>query len=242
MKIQKLVVIAIASMMCWIPALRADVRVLDIQGTAAFKDQSQWKPVKKGQALKEGTKISTGARSSVRLKIDNATVTIRQLSMVRINRNLATGSATSTNLGLRYGKINARIDRIKKLRTDFRISTPVATSSVRGTEEEVSFGPGRGMIVQVLHGEVGASNRFGTSNIVRKGMKFHVKQGSPRPSPLLLSTWNKFITRVDPDDLTDEEKQILERFGDDLWLNFEDPQFTSNSRAKAKVNLQIIFP
>lgn len=242
MKIKKILILSALCIICYTPELISDVRVIDISGTAAYKDQRQWKAMKKGQTLKEGTKISTGARSSVQLKIDNATVTIRQLSMVRINRNLVTGGSTSTNLGLRYGKINARIDRIKKLRTDFRISTPVATSSVRGSEKEISSGPGWGTQIRVFHGEIGASTKLGTSNILRKGMLFHLKPGSPRPSPLLLAMWRKYITRVNPDDLTDEEKQILERFGDDLWLNFEDPQFTSNPRANARVNLQIIFP
>jgi len=180
----------------------AAISVVSVQGSAAFKDKDQWKPLREKQTLAEGARISTGVRSSVVLSIDDATVTVKQMSMVRVNKNLTTQDESATNLGLKYGSVSARVSKIKKLRTVFNVSTPVATSSVRGTWEDVSYGPGS-LLSAFRGGSLGAIN---------------------------------------PDALTEEEKNMLDQYGDDIHLNFDDSPYSTLPRGNAVINLEIVFP
>jgi len=54
----------------------AAISDVSVQGSAAFKDKDQWKPLREKQTLAEGARISTGVRSSVVLTIDDTTVTV----------------------------------------------------------------------------------------------------------------------------------------------------------------------
>ncbi len=220
------------------------ITVTSIEGSAAYRDTGQWKPLKAKQALREGVKISTAARSSVVLAIDNSTVTIRELTMMKIDRNTAGAEVNRTSLGLKYGSINARVSRIKKLRTVFQVSTPVATSSVRGTEEEISYGAASGMAVDVIEGSVGMHSRHGANDVVRKGLKFHMKKGNPRSTPLLRGRQSAAFGNLLPDNLSDSEKATADYFADDILINSDDSpgRLFPRGEAKASVNVNIVFP
>ncbi len=236
-----LTALLIAGLFCLSEGFAA-ISVVSIQGSAAFKDKDQWKPLREKQTLAEGARISTGVRSSVVLSIDETMVTVKQMSMVRVNKNLTTQDESATNLGLKYGSVSARVSRIKKLRTVFNVSTPVATSSVRGTWEDVSYGPGSGMKITVYEGTVGAENKSGVNNLVRKGMKFQIKSGSARPGSLLSAFRSGSLGSINPDALTEEEKNMLDQYGDDIHLNFDDSPYSAFPRGNAVINLEIVFP
>ncbi|MBP7585309.1 MAG: FecR domain-containing protein [Spirochaetes bacterium] len=194
----------------------AAITVESVQGKVAYKSGDQWRPLAPNQSIAVGTKIITGAKSSAVLNVDGSTVTVRQLSMVRVNANIANEQGSSTNLGLKYGSVNAKVRKIKALRTNFKISTPIATSSVRGTEEEVSFGPQAGMIIQVLQGAIGTEGGLGLGNIIRGDLKFQLKTDSARPEFLLTDRQGNTLVRLFADRMTDNEKRQFERFGLDV--------------------------
>jgi len=211
------------------PAFSA-ITVDSVNGKAALKETGSWMNLAPGQNIPVGAKISTGANSSVVLNVDGSTVTIRQLSMVRVNHNLVAGGESSTNLGLKYGAVNAKVKKIQALRTRFKISTPIATSSVRGTEEEVSFGPQSGMIIQVLQGAIGTENLSGIGNIIKGDLKFQLKTDQPRPEFLLSDRMGNTLVRLYVDSMTDKERRMLERFGFD----------TTNSPGRFRTPLDIV--
>ena len=64
--------------------------VMSVKGEVAYKKGRQWTPLNKGQKLIEGTKISTGVRSSALIKIYDHTLRIHQLTMMKIYRNRST--------------------------------------------------------------------------------------------------------------------------------------------------------
>jgi hypothetical protein len=219
----------------------AVITVEQISGKAAFKEGQQWKPLSVNQKLEVGTKISTGTNSSVVLNIDGNKVTIRQLSMVRINHNMTNAEESNTNLGLKYGAINAKVKKIAAIRTQFKISTPVATSSVRGTEEEVSFGPQSGMIVKVLEGTVGTENSNGISNLVKGKLIFQIKTDKARPEFLLADRMGNTLVKLYLDSMTDKEQNMLEQFGFDTGANpgkFVTPLDQAKAKAVFKLTWQ----
>lgn len=226
--------------LCMLMPAFAVITVEQITGKAAYKDGQQWKPLAVNQKLEVGTKVSTGSGSSVVLNIDGSKVTIRQFSMVRINHNMADSEKSETNLGLKYGVINAKVKKIGAIRTQFKISTPVATSSVRGTEEEVSFGPQSGMIVKVLEGAVGTENGNGISNMIKGKLVFQLKTDQARPEFLLSDRMGNTLVRLYLDSMTDKEQSMLEQFGFDTGAN-PGKFVTPLDQAKAKAVFRLVW-
>lgn len=215
-KNQLLIFLIITSVLSFSMSSFAEVTVTSVKGQAKYKTGNQWLNLAQGIKLAEGTKISTGANSSVVLNINGDTVTIRQMSMIKIEENSISNVESNTRIGLKRGGLNARISKLKTLRTNFRISTPVATSSVRGTEEEVSYGPGMGMIVKVIDGEILALNRFGLSNRLRGKLEY--KQENHKSTPDDVNSSRREGSRGGLiNNLTLDEKNYME-FSSDLFI------------------------
>ncbi|MFH0976214.1 MAG: FecR domain-containing protein [Spirochaetota bacterium] len=221
----------------------AEVTVTSVKGQAKYKTGNQWLDLAPGAKLAQGTKISTGVNSSVVLNINGDTVTVRQMTMLKIEENALSTKESSTKIGLKRGGLNARISKVKTLRTNFRISTPVATSSVRGTEEEVFYGPGTGMLVKVLEGEILTMNRLGFNNHIRGRLEF--RQDNHKSSPgniagnLIDETKGGLVGN-----LTDEEKQYLGLSSD--LINKVDtvimPPIFSSGSGSGNVTVTPVFP
>jgi hypothetical protein len=159
----------------------AAILVVSAKGDASMFENGQWKPLAKGQTLAEGVKISTGVNSSVVLNIDGSMVTVKPMTSIKIYKNTAGGSVQQTDIGLRHGAVQAKVNKLEKVKTKFTVTTPVATSSVRGTEEIVSYGPVEGMKIQVLEGIIDAFNAD-TRNSVSGRQVFRLLGDSFRPA------------------------------------------------------------
>lgn len=219
----------------------AAISVVSVKGKVAYKDGGVWKSLSKGQTLAEGAKISTGMNSYAVLNIDGATVKIRPLSMIRVNKNTLKGDSSNTSLGLKYGSVSAKIPKLRKLKTVFKVSTPVATSSVRGTEFDVSYGPQWGMIIYVIDGNVyGIGN--GIENLLSGNLQFNLKPGSPRPEYLLTKTKNGYIIKIYSDYMTPNEKKFHEFFGTDAFGNSEILPGGLNLKSNSFIKIRLIWP
>ena len=191
------------------------ILVKSTKGDVAFKQGKQWKPLRNGQKLAEGTKISTGIRSSVLINIDGNMLKVRQLTMMKIFRNKTTAKGLRTHIGLKYGSLNARVKKLKKLKTSFKITTPVATSSVRGTEEDVSYGARMGMIIDVIHGSVIGENLNGVKNLISGRSRFQLGHNSPRPQGLLFAVQGQTLFVTANPFSTPDEQTLQDLFPDD---------------------------
>jgi hypothetical protein len=191
----------------------AEVTVTSVKGQARYKTGNQWVDLTTGMKLAQGTKVSTGINSNVVLNINGDVITIKQMTMIKIEENMLSTTESNTKIGLKRGGLNVRVAKLKTLKTSFKVSTPVATSSVRGTWEDVTFGPSRGMIVKVLEGEIFAENNFGANNLIRGRLEF--RQDNHKSSPgniagnLIDETKGGLVGN-----LTDEEKHYLELSSD----------------------------
>ncbi len=199
----------------------AKITVKSVRGEVAYKKGRQWKPLKKGQTLAEGTKISTGVRSSARILIDGHTLIIKQLTMMKVFRSKSTKKRRSTHLGLKFGGLRAKVKRIGRLKTSFKITTPVATSSVRGTDESNFYGSKSGMTINVHKGSVGGESDSSSGNVVSGRSTFKIGTDDPKPDNLLGDVRDGSRVRVFSDDVTDDEKDAHDTLGDDLLDNSE---------------------
>jgi hypothetical protein len=220
--------------------LYAKIVVEATKGETAFKKGNQWVQLTKGQNLEEGTKISTGAKSWVELNIDGDSLRINQLTMMKIFTNKITKNDKDTHLGLKHGSLKARIGKLGTLKTSFKITTPVATSSVRGTDEFNWQGAKSGNLVQALTGIIEVEDRNGGVHSISGNSTFRISPNDPRPKNLLSSERGKAIANISDPNTTNDEKGSQDFSGLETLNSNDNPALVSPpAQSPATVNLQI---
>jgi hypothetical protein len=165
--------------------LYAQINVIAVKGQVAYKKGRVWAPLQRGARLFPGVKISTGYRSSATIMLNRHRVILKQLTMIKVYENSVKKLQQRTRIGLRRGTIRAKVNKARKIKTLFRVSTPVATSSVRGTEKEISFGPAGGMTINMIEGEAEGESKNGTKKLISGQYVFNQKFENKDPQPLL---------------------------------------------------------
>ena len=220
-------------------AAYAEMSVVSVKGDFAGMIDGKWKPLAAGTKIAEGTKVSTGTKSSAVIKIDDHVVTIGPVSSVKLYKNYSSESASATSVGLQYGSVRAKVKKTATVKTRFNITTPVATSSVRGTEENVYFGSVSGMKIEVLEGSIGAFNRDGVSSRVSGRKSFQLASNSSRNAPVNSAVRNAAVVTITPSGLTQGEKDSVERTGgEDLLINQGAKPAGGSARANLVITVQ----
>ncbi len=202
--------------------LFAAITVVSVKGEALYSDGGAYKPLQKGMQLKEGTKVQTGAKSQAVLDIDGHIVTLKALTLIKVYKNIAKKDESTNSLGLAYGNVNAKVKRLPQVKTSFLITTPVATSSVRGTEQNTSFGPGFGMQVTVPEGQLIVQSD-GENKKVSGNLEYSKGSDDPRGGDLTQGMQNSYIGQIAPGNLTPEEGGMLSQYGDQLVDSTQTP-------------------
>ena len=225
-------------------SLYAEISVIKVQGNAAYREGRSWLPLKTGQKLPEGVKISTGANSSAELSLNsvNHTVKIKPLTVIQIFSK-ETAANTDTHIGLKRGGITAKVPRDAKVKTIFKVSTPIATSSVRGTEEDITYGPEKGMIVEVISGIIEGKNRLGRGNLISGRQKFIQRFTQSQAFNILSDVRNQSIIQVYGNGLTSNEIASMIYFGDDMIGGPDDDSsgMIDNVAQKTKVKVDMTW-
>lgn len=223
----------------------AEIRVLSVKGTASYKAGGGWAPLTTGTALAVGSKVSTGVRSRVEIKVNNHTVTVEPLTIMKISESIDTNDSSTTRLGLRRGSVRTKVARNARIKTVFKVSTPVATSSVRGTEQIVVYSPTFGMRVFVLSGTVEAEGLNSGGKLIFGDLQFWQKLtsgGSESP----MAGMQEFLTQTHSKFITVDEETAAKLFGDDFinynsdFANFMDQQ--GQTSQMVPVNIYLIWP
>lgn len=104
-----------------------------------------WKPLRAGEILSVHTLIRTGLGAKVVLQLaDRGEVTIKSATKIGIRDCRREGDVARMGVGLKYGTVKAKVNRAAGP-NDFKIHTPVATLSVRGSAGTTSYSAGFGM-------------------------------------------------------------------------------------------------
>ncbi len=187
----------------------AEIKVTSVKGTAAFNKGSVWKELKTGMIISEGTKISTGVRSEVVLRLSGSTVKIRPLSVMKIYEDKRTSSDSSTRIALKRGGLRAEVNRMKTVKTVFKVATPVATSAVRGTVEDIYSGP-YGTVFSAPEGSFDVEDASGKTQNVSGQLSLKTAENE-RVSVLSLTD----CSGLQPENATEEEKENQDQNGTD---------------------------
>jgi len=217
----------------------AAILVVSTKGEAAFQNGAQWKPLVKGQTLTEGTKVSTGLNSSAVLNIDGSVVTVMPLTSIKVYKNSVNPQTRETSIGLQFGSIQTKVNKVDKVKTHFNISTAVATSSVRGTEEIVSYGPTSGMRIDVVEGTIQAHNTAGVSNSVTGRQSFTLSDSGAKPGPLNGKTNENASVRTPMLGYGADDETYSEVFGNEYFEGIIQFSREMDSSSSATVRLHI---
>jgi hypothetical protein len=117
-------------------SLRAVIR--ELRGTVETKapGSSVWQAAALGQELKRETLLSTGFTSEAVLDLGSSILRVRPLTRVSLEEIAAVGDADRIEIYLRAGRIRAEVTPPTGGTVDFRIRSPIAVASVRGTSFE----------------------------------------------------------------------------------------------------------
>ncbi len=224
----------------------AEIRVIYTKGRAAYQVGRSWRPLKRGLVLRQGTRVSTGFRSWAVLKVNGNYMRIKPLTLIKIYANSRSRKLKKTHIGLRRGSIRARVKRNRKIRTIFKVSTPVATSSVRGTEKDISYGPGTGMVIKVITGTVTGETLNGQLRLIGKKLFYKYNNNSSNPTPLISGLKDNSIVKVHDENITSDESKTHNFNGGDVVDTNDGSVSTIDSEIKktekSQVNATIVFP
>ncbi len=116
----------------------AEVTVISVSGNVEIKEPGgAWAAAATGQVVSTRSMISTGFGSRAKLSAGGMELTLQSLTRVSIDSLIEDGDTTRTALSLQSGRIRATrppVTRSTRRSIDFRVSTPVATAAVRGTD------------------------------------------------------------------------------------------------------------
>ncbi len=222
----------------------AEIRVLSVNGSAAYKVGAQWVPLPAGTPLAPGTKVSTGVRSTVVIKINNHTVTVNPLTIMKISESRDDATSSNTRIGLRRGSVRAKVATNTRIKTVFKVSTPVATSSVRGCDDIIIYSPSFGMKIISFEGKIDGSGLNSAFRIISGNKDFQQKANKGIPDNILAGI-NDFMGRSNISFITLDEETALQLFGEDFM------NYTPGSRqvptvdvytGPAKVNINLLWP
>lgn len=119
---------------------RLDITVQDVRGEADSRPQagSPWTPIEKGTALPVGAEVCTGAGASVWLAFGtNSVALVRESTMFRVESFGMEGDSLVARVWLDPGVASVSIVQRQQFLTDFEVSTPRVTASIRGSGETV---------------------------------------------------------------------------------------------------------
>jgi len=153
-----------------------------------------WKKASTGMKINTGDSISTGFRSQAILTLGASQVIVKQLTRMELAELVEKEGTVTTGLNLRVGKIRARVRTTAGLRQDFRLTSPVSTAAVRGTEFEYD-----GVNLTVYEGSVAFTNLLGQGRLIPAGTASKLEEsGVPQSSEELMA----LLSTVNPSTLT----------------------------------------
>lgn len=196
-----------------------DAVVRRIEGKVEVKAQDGgWTPAETGQGITRNTFVSTGFDSKAVLELGGATLEVRELTRMKLERIVEKSDSVDTDLFLDVGKVSAEVKTTEGLRNNFKLRSPVSTAAVRGTTFIFD-----GYTLWVIEGNVVLQNRIGQSRQVRAGQE-STTDGVSTPSnsqQALLNDQFEVVTDLsgmgdnfaaDTDSLLEDQAQVFLNF------------------------------
>ena len=144
-----------------------------------------WVAAKTGTVLPAGSLISTGFKSTAILKTESATLTVKPVTRLSLEELVKSEGTTKTQMFLMAGRVRAEVTPKDGEKAEFKIKSPTATASVRGTGFEFD-----GQNLFVDHGTVQleAESGIGIPQSVSGGQFSTISQTGTVTPPIAVAT------------------------------------------------------
>ncbi|HAP42729.1 MAG: hypothetical protein A2087_04920 [Spirochaetes bacterium GWD1_61_31] len=160
-------------------AVAQEARITEIAGRVEYQlPGASWRPARVGDALPRGTVISTGFKSSAKLQVANAVITVNPVTRLTIEQLVQTSGSNQAQLFLLAGRVSAEVTPQANTTTEFRVSSPTATASVRGTGFQFD-----GVNLLVGHGAVELRTPLAQTRLVAAGEFTYVAETGQVATP-----------------------------------------------------------
>lgn len=115
-----------------------EAEILSISGSVEIKEPgASWQKAQEGQIVSSSSMIATGFNSKASLSVGGMDLTLSPLTRVSIDSLTEETEAVNTSMSLQTGRLRATsqpAERRTRRAINFKVSTPVATAAVRGTD------------------------------------------------------------------------------------------------------------
>jgi len=119
------------------------------------------RPVAVGTSVRQGMRVETGANAFVTVRLpDGSSISLPSQSRIRIDklRRVLLSGGLDRNFVLEAGRSRSTVTPILDPASNFRVTTPLSVSAVRGTDFRVAFDAAEGRaLTEVVGGTVGVA-------------------------------------------------------------------------------------
>nr|WP_298680926.1 FecR domain-containing protein [uncultured Treponema sp.] len=160
--------------------------ITEVAGKVEYKlPGKDWVAAKTGTVLPAGSLISTGFKSTAILKTESATLTVKPVTRLSLEELVKSEGTTKTQMFLMAGRVKAEVTPRKGEQAEFKVKSPTATASVRGTGFEFD---GQNLLVD--HGAVQfeSDTGIGISQTVTSGEFSTLSQTGTVTAPVAVAT------------------------------------------------------
>lgn len=160
--------------------------VAEIAGKVECKlPGKDWTAAKTGDVLPAGSLISTGFKSTAILKTESATLTVKPVTRLSLEELVKSEGTTKTQMFLMAGRVKAEVAPREGEQAEFKVKSPTATASVRGTGFEFD---GQNLIVDHGTVQLEAESGIGIPQSVGGGQFSTISQTGTVTAPVAVAT------------------------------------------------------
>src|SRR5574344_747731 len=131
--IERTIIAAVLAAITVFSASALEAKVISVKGKVEVQKGSNWVAVKEGDTIQKGAVISTGFKSEAVLKVKESTFTLSPLTRITIEQLSETSTKDDTQMYLDSGNVAFDVKKSENKRVGFKVRSPAATASVRGT-------------------------------------------------------------------------------------------------------------
>lgn len=180
-----------------------EAKVISVTGQVEQQRGSSWIAVKTGDRLQKGAVISTGFNSEATLDINGTKLKVGALTRMTIEQLADNASKDETQVFIDSGKVQADVSHTENRRNSFKVRSPVATASVRGTNIEMyafgpfsvldgmaDYGPAESLAAEILNSltESGSQQPYSIPNVFTTALAVGGTYGTP-----VYAGWSSYI-------------------------------------------------
>ncbi len=111
-----------------------DAKVVSVSGKVEVQtSDGTWKALSEGDSISKGDVISTGFKSEAKFSIGDSVLSVGPLTRLTLEQLAANTNKDEARLFLTTGSVQADVNQTESKRIDFKVRSPAATASVRGT-------------------------------------------------------------------------------------------------------------